>query len=325
MRFRHLFYLTILAAFSAIALQLSGCQKEPPVWPPNDKPKVLTSIVPLHCFAATIAEPDAEVRCLLTSKGPHGFQPSPQDAKLVSGADLFIVNGLRLENWVDRLVDRAGNRKLQVLRVGEEIPKRGGKLIQVEAQRHGDHTHPAGDDPHVWLGIDEAKLIAEAIRDKLIEIDPAHREGYEQRTAKLLAELDSLKEDAKPLRTEPPTTIATFHNAFNYFGRSFGMKVEAIHGLEGEGVSPKQLDDMAKDFAQKGIRVITIEPQYRPEQAHRLRERMGQLGQEPKVIVLDPLETGPMAEGKSYYVDKGWYVQTARKNIENLKEALQRR
>src|SRR5688500_12428936 len=94
----------LLGSLAFVSLSWFGCggggAADP--WANTTKPRIVTSIVPLHSFAANVAEPDAEVRCLLITKGPHDFQPTPYDAKLLSSADLFIVNGLKLEGFLDR-------------------------------------------------------------------------------------------------------------------------------------------------------------------------------------------------------------------------------
>src|SRR5262245_56233971 len=81
-----------------IGLVLPGCGNTEDDWP-KDKagPKVVVSFAPLYCFAMNVADNDAVVRNLLTTSGPHHFQPTDRDARLLRRADLFFVNGLGLE------------------------------------------------------------------------------------------------------------------------------------------------------------------------------------------------------------------------------------
>src|SRR5262245_26161892 len=135
---RWLFVGIVVPAVAAVALSvLLGCGSGGEVWQPN-KPRVLTSIVPLHCFTALIAGDDADVRCLLTTKGPHDFQPSAQDARLLSGAQLLISDGLGLEDFLDGLLHNAGNRKLKVVKAGERIPAELLKKADGTPHYHGD-------------------------------------------------------------------------------------------------------------------------------------------------------------------------------------------
>jgi ABC-type Zn uptake system ZnuABC Zn-binding protein ZnuA len=323
---RAIWILTSVAATAAIAGLLvtsPGCNRPIDPWGGTTKPRVLTSIVPLHCFAASIAEPDAEVRCLLTERGPHGAQPSPHEAKMLSSADLFVVNGLRLENFVDALVRSVGNPKLQVLRAGEQIPR--AQLIQTAGFQHGDHFHAGGSDPHVWLGLDEAKIQVEAIRDALIQIDPAHAEGYRQRTRDYLGKLDELRERGAELK-DLQGGVVTFHDSFRYFCRSFfGPKYEdrligSVLNVHAEQLSPQELQEQVTRFRAKQVRAIAVEPQFPKQGAETIAKEVGGGVQ---IIELDPLENVATVEGRSYYVDKDWYIQRMQMNIDNLKQALQ--
>jgi ABC-type Zn uptake system ZnuABC Zn-binding protein ZnuA len=316
------FFVLVTVCASGLLI-LPGCgTNEDPLWNRTKKKRVVASIVPLHCMAAHIAEPDAEVRCLLTTKGPHDFQPSPSDAKLISSADLFIANGLRLEDFLESLLRNAGNRKMRIVRTGDLIPK--DLLVEASGipHYHGDQlvVHK-GIDPHVWLGVETATIQAEAIRDALIELDPEHAANYRQRADAFLADLRRLKEEAQGL-DQLPGGLVTFHDSFRYFGKSFGITIAgAIQGLEGEAIGGAEMRRQIQDFKAKGVRLIGVEPQYPAKVAEELARG---IGPEAKTIPLDPLETGPLAPDRAFYVDKNHYLATMRQNLDNLRKAQQK-
>lgn len=288
---------------------------------PTSKPRVLCSIAPLHCFAVNVAGDDAEVRCLLTARGPHDYQSTPHDAKLLSTADLFIVNGMGLEDFLASLVRSAGNSRLKVCRTGERLPKNSIIEASGVGHFHGDqwvvHT---GSDPHVWLGIEEAKRQVEAIRDALIELDAAHAEGYRSRATAYLAKLDALKAEYRGI--DVPGGLVSFHDSFRYFGRSFNVKiVGTIRDLVGSEVAPSKLTEQAEEFRKAGVKLISVEPQYPRRVAENLAR---EIGPDVKLVELDPIETGPVKSGRSYYVDPDWYMARMRTNLENLKQASSR-
>jgi zinc transport system substrate-binding protein len=199
-------------------------------------------------------------------------------------------------------------------------------LIRTGKFRHGDHWHEGGSDPHVWLGLEEAKIQVEAIRDALMEIDPVHKDGYQKRTQAYLAQLDALRQQGAALR-DTTGSLVTFHDSFRYFCRSFfGPKyqdrlVGTIRGSHGEDISSRELQEQVNLFRQKGIRAIGIEPQYPDQAAKSLAQA---LGGDVRIIELDPLETGPPAEGRSYYVEKDWYTKRMERNIDELLRGCQR-
>src|SRR3954469_25064549 len=94
-----------LAAALPIALILfgllgPGCSTARDPWASagKDRKRVLASFAPLYCFAVNIAGDHAQVMCLTTTTGPHDYAASPRDALKVAGADLFLYNGLGLDN-----------------------------------------------------------------------------------------------------------------------------------------------------------------------------------------------------------------------------------
>lgn len=304
----------IIAVF--LSVTSLGCHRPVDPWEGTNKPRILASIAPLHCFAANIAEPDAEVRCLLSgSKGPHDFQSSPGDARLLSTADLFVVNGLGLEEFIEPLIQSSGNRRLRVLRTGEQIPK--DRIIESEGHYHGNVFHGGGSDPHVWLGIEEAKIQVMAIRDALIEMDPGHKTGYQQRGDAYLAQLDALKKRGEELK-DLPGGLVSFHDSFRYFGRSFQVTIAGvIRGVHGEEPSSGELRKLATQFREKGVRLIAVEPQYPRGLAENLAKDIGD--GKVKIVELDPIETAPGQ--REYYVDKDYYVKKMTENIDRLRQA----
>ncbi len=322
---RQFLWATGAAAVGGTALTYMGCKSgggDP--WNGTTKKRILTSIVPIHCFAAHIAEPDAEVRCLLTTTGPHHFIHGPQDAKLVSSADAFIVNGIQLESFLDPLIRSSGNQRLRVVRAGDAIPvpKPGrdgpGTLIATKAFKHGDHMHPAGHDPHVWLGIAEAQLMVDAIRAELARLDPGHADNYRQRAAAFNKELEALYRHGEGLKG---LAIVTFHDSFRYFGRCFGVTIATtIRGQRGEDIAQAKLNEEMDKLRRDKVRIIGVEPQYSPAIAETLARDLDPEGR-VRIVQLDPLETAPSL--RDYYVDKSYYATKMKENIDRLLEAKQ--
>jgi ABC-type Zn uptake system ZnuABC Zn-binding protein ZnuA len=80
---------------------------------------------------STIIRPGDEV---------HTFQPSPSDAQKMSEAQLVFENGLGLEQWLEDLVESAGNGDATVVELSEGLdPIEGGET----GQEHGDHEEGA--------------------------------------------------------------------------------------------------------------------------------------------------------------------------------------
>jgi anti-sigma regulatory factor (Ser/Thr protein kinase) len=94
----------------------------------------------LRRVAAQVAGDDAQVQSMLTAKGPHDYEPRPSDARKLRRADLFLVNGLGLDDDIGkRLAGAAGNPHLKTVEVGESVPE--GELLDAGEHGHAEHGH----------------------------------------------------------------------------------------------------------------------------------------------------------------------------------------
>src|SRR5262245_3323446 len=176
---RYWFKAACVAAVAAILPLLTllnlGCNTKSDTasqqWPADKTgPKIVVSFAPLYCFAANVAGDDATVKNVMTTTGPHHFDPNPDDIKLLKGADIFFIVGLELDNApADKMKKGSGNEKLKLVELGKGVPK--DKLCEGKCN-HGDDEdidpdHKHGDDPHVWLNPDYAIMFVNMIRDEL--------------------------------------------------------------------------------------------------------------------------------------------------------------
>src|SRR5262245_18618958 len=116
---RHLY---LIALF--VVTTLAGCSPVREEWAeakPNQK-KILVSFPPLYALTQAIAGDDAYVLCMLTAQGPHGHDVAATDMHKVNKADLFIYNGLTLDDdFVNRMLENHKNKSIHVLNVGATL------------------------------------------------------------------------------------------------------------------------------------------------------------------------------------------------------------
>ncbi len=237
----------------ALILGVSGCSTPPSAWPAGKSPRILASFPPLYCFAKNLVDDDAAVLSLLTATGPHDYHVTPKDALVVQGADLFLINGLGLDDaFTSRLKNSSGNIKLRFIPLGEAIPtKQLRKLTEEDKHDHHGHSHAHGThDPHVWLGIPEAVVMVERLRDELKKADPARSADYDSRARAYVARLKQLQAEGQELlsKIDPEKRqLITMHDSLYYLARSFGRQ----HSTEGGRRAGRQPDGQA-DQAVRG-------------------------------------------------------------------------
>ncbi|PKP85849.1 MAG: manganese transporter [Alphaproteobacteria bacterium HGW-Alphaproteobacteria-2] len=164
---------------------------------------------PLRVLATTgmIADVTAELggECLaaeaLIGPGldPHLYEATPSDIARLQQAELILHTGFGLEGQMGKLFERLAAQRA-VLAVGPAaMPPEA--LIPVDDLE--------GVDPHLWM-------------------DP----GLWARIAPVIAaEAARRRPDCAAVLPEASRVLVTAHDAFAYYGRAYGLKLEAVQGL----------------------------------------------------------------------------------------------
>src|SRR5205823_11892200 len=182
----------VCCALAVYLLSLIGCTPAPDPWREGkaDSLKVLVTFPPLYCFTKGVAGDDARVVSLLSATGPHEHQANADDAQLAAGADLFLANGLGLDDFVGRVVKFSGNDRVPIVKIADAaLPATEGPRLRLGEHGHEhepgghQHEHKGEWDPHAWLGIDQAVLMVQEIAKTLKAADPANASGYDARAA----------------------------------------------------------------------------------------------------------------------------------------------
>lgn len=326
---RRRFFLMAAPLVAGTAFLLTGCPNSKPADPwasAGGKPKVLVSFAPLYSFAASVAGPDADVKCLLTTTGPHTHgDATAHQIDLYRGCDVCFINGLGLEDEADgavtKLQQRVGDKK-NVVNLGATIPEaelEEGACCHHDAGGREAHEHPT--DPHVWLSPAIARVMVAGIRDELKKLDPAHAAGYDERAAAYLKKLDRLEAEGKALfANKQDKKILPFHESLQYFAKTFGLSVYGpIQVDPGTEPSQKQLDEVVKKCRNKNVRVIAVEPQFASHTSARVvRDALRGAGIDAVFAEVDPLETCDEAD-----LGPELYEKVIRRNLAELAKALQ--
>ena len=239
------------------------------------KMKIVASFTILADITRQVAGDRADVTSLVGANGDaHVYRATPADAKTLKEADLIVVNGLGFEGFMPRLITSSGT-KAAVITVTKglkplEKPKSGGH----------DHGHSHGKvDPHAWQSIDAVKLFVANIRDGLAARDAAGGAIYKANAERYLATLDALKAELEKTFSSIPVEkriIVTSHDAFGYFGRDFGFRMEAVQGVSTESEpSAQDVARIIRIVKDKKARAVFIENMTDPRIGERLAKETG--------------------------------------------------
>ncbi len=191
----------------------------------QEKLKVVASASMIADMATEIIGDLHDIEMIVPIGGdPHLHEPTPSNASLVAGADLILINGLTFEGWINELIENSGTAA-KVVTVTEHITP----LTSV--------TYANSADPHAWMDASLVKSYVRSIAEAMIDIDPSNKSVYTERQASYSQQLDDLDNDIKAAIATIPEQkriLVTSHDAFQYYGRRYGIQLEAIMGISTE-------------------------------------------------------------------------------------------
>ena len=321
----------IFAGILGSALFLTaGCGVATDPWEGDEgKARVVVTIAPLESFVRAVGGDRVAVRCLCTTTGPHHYSPHTGDSRLLGKAELFLGVGLTLdESFAKPMVRSAGKATLSYVNVGDKLPESSLLKMTHACCRRGEdgHTHDHGEwDPHVWLGIPQAILIVEQIRDELTKIDRTGEDTYKANATAYIVKLRALHVEGKKLLADRSNRrIVSFHEALGYLAESFGLEIaDVIEQSPGDVPTGGQLRDLVKvcKDPKKPVAAITVEPQYSgSSSATAIRDELKSENITMPLATIDPLETAEVADLAREGGD--WYIKRMRQNLQSLREAL---
>ena len=278
------------------------------------KLKVLTTFLPGYSLALQVAGENATVENLLPGNvSLHDYQLSPGDIRKIAAADVIVINGLGMETFLDQALRSAATKPGRVVVALTEGLK--GELIEEGGQDH-DHTHDGhGHDheanPHAWLDPLLAAHGVTNIATALAAADAARAGEYRENAGEVVERLKRLDEEIRS-KLEPVRNAAfvTYHNAFPYFTRRYGLNLAGVvEEVPEVSPSPRELSALHRTIREKQVKAIFTEP----GETSRLARQIAADGR-IKLGELDPLETGELKATA--------YEEGMRRNVESLLKAL---
>ncbi len=261
---------------------------------------VITSFYPVYIMTINVCKdvPGITVTNLTPpiTGCPHDYLITTNDMRKLAGADIFIANGAGIESFLGQVVKKYPHMKAAALSDGIPLIKgTGGRA----------------DNPHLWVSVSDYMLEVENLKSAMEAFDPAHKDLYNKNAGAYIAKLEALKtrmySELAPFRGKK---IITFHEAFEYFAREFGLEIAAIIEREpGSEPGAKELAETVDLIKKNGIKCIFSEPQYPASAAELIAKETG-----AQVYALDPAVTGPD--------DPDAYIKIMEKNLSVLKKAL---
>ena len=191
----------------------------------------------------------------------HTFEPAPSDVSTIADADLVLMNGIGLDEWVVALVDAAKQSNANVLRLGEGLEGYGFQYLFTESSNSG-----RARDPHVWLDPTAAELYLQQIASRVVEDRPELTSVIRSALEKGRSSLRSLSQEVQLIFSAIPADrrkIVTFHDAFGYYARAYGITIVGVAiASPGQDPSAREIAALIDAIRAAGVTTVFSEVQF---------------------------------------------------------------
>lgn len=302
----------LLALFSV--LPLCACQPDSQpnskVTTENKTPVVVVVNYPLQFIVESLVGPEFEVlNPVPPEANPEIWLPEDAMIQTIQEADLIVTNGANFADWVKKL----SLPRSKVLRTSLSLKDALITVPDFEVHSHGTggaHSH-AGTVSFFWLDPALMTRQAEAIAQRLIDIDPQQKESITANLEQLKESLKSLSQKLDQFKAEyPGLHWFSERPVYQYLARRCGWTMHHLHWKQGTNLSKSDWDKL--NTMQQEHKIPFLVWEYKPEE-----KRVTELAQHGVTsVVLDPLTVKPA---------QGDYVSEMQRQLVQLEQFLKQR
>lgn len=304
-------FLKSIGGVLAALLVLTGCGNDTAESDNgNGKLDVVTTTGMIGDLVENIGGKHVEVTSLMgPGVDPHLYKATQGDVETLDSADMIFYNGLHLEGKMTDIFEMMSKDK-PTIAVTEDFKE--NQLRKVGATEH---------DPHVWFDVKLWIVAAEAVKKELIAKDPdneaEYRENYEEYVVQL-EELDKYVHEEINKVPEDQRVLVTAHDAFGYYGQSYGLDVRGLQGINTlSEYGSKDVTDMRNYLVENKIKAIFIESSVPRKAIEAVIQGAGKQGH--KVEIGGELFSDAMGERGT---EEGTYIGMVRHNTDTIVRAL---
>jgi ABC-type Zn uptake system ZnuABC Zn-binding protein ZnuA len=188
----------------------------------------------------------------------HTYQAKPADLQAVAAADLVVMNGLGLDDWLEETI-RAASSDAPILRLATDLPS----VSDVEFIDDGEGGPP---NPHLWMSVVIAEHYIFRISEALKGADPAHADELDaswNAYAQRLIDLDAWVRERMAAVPAANRRVVTFHDALPYFAREYDLTIVGVAvDAPGQDPSAGEIAALIDAIRDNDVRAILAEDQF---------------------------------------------------------------
>jgi zinc/manganese transport system substrate-binding protein len=279
-----------------------------------DKIRVVATTTDLKALTEVVGGNLVEVDALARSnQNAHDLEVRPSLMVKVRGADVLVMNGLDLDQWVEVVIQGANNPNVGPGAAGRVDASEGLLVLEVpktKIDRSMGDVHPFGN-PHYTVDPGMAPGITANILNGLARVAPQHRATFERNRGEFLGRLEQAQARwTAVLAPAKGAKVVVDHNMWLYFLSRFGLvQAATIEERPGIPASPAHVAKVIQFIKDERIKVIITVPWGDRKLAARIGEEGG-----AKVVLMAPAVGA--AKGADTYLDTVDY------NVKMVAQAL---
>lgn len=244
---------------------LGGCSSTAPIQKEDSSLTILATTYPLYLFASAVTQGVEGVSVERLDTGSvsclHDYTLSVADMKKIEGADMILLNGAGLEDFMD---DALAASNAMVIDCSQRVG-----LLENAGHDHqeGDEGHDHGHwDPHYWMSPTNATLVVSTLMDEFSQLLPEQEETIWHNAQLAMSDLElceSRISQAFALLDEQGGAVPgliTFHEGFQYFAHTCNLPLlAAIEEEAGSEASAKEILEITQLVQEYDLPVIFTE------------------------------------------------------------------
>ncbi|KFF60145.1 hypothetical protein JF66_06320 [Cryobacterium sp. MLB-32] len=280
----HTRYLAVPALLAVAAVALSGCASSPAAGTSSSDLRIVATTTQVADFTRNVVGETAGVsltQLIQPNQSAHSYDPSVADLTALGSADVLIINGVGLEEWLTDAIDASGfdgvtvDASHDVTVLGSEV---GTDHADETTEEHA--THAAGD-PHIWTDAHNAETIVHSIEEGLVAAGPDHATAFEANAAVYSAKLADLDTWIRANVDTVPAAerlLVSNHDALGYYTAAYGITyVGAVIPSFDDNAEPSAaaIDTLVANIKDTGVKAVFSEASLSPKTADTIAAEAG--------------------------------------------------
>jgi ABC-type Zn uptake system ZnuABC Zn-binding protein ZnuA len=221
------------------------------------KPLVVATASIFADMAKQLGDTLIDVETIVPVGGdPHSYDPVPSDLTLINQADVVLKNGLTFEKWMDKLIDNSGSSAEVV-------------LITTGISPITSQTYAGSPDPHAWMDAENGLIYSDNIYKTLLKLLPDQEQELTARFQVYQQKIKDTHTTILSLIQEIPDShriLITSHDAFQYFGQKYGLRLESVLGTSTEAeAQTRDVEALVQVIRENPVPAVFVESTVNPK------------------------------------------------------------